>query len=150
MQYSKKNQVLQKLDYLDKRNQMSNVILRNWNDPLFGGMGTNGIHQEFLGDPTLRDHVFLGVENLMANAVAGKVNITWQDSQPDVEGFYVYVSADKYSGYRLVNEDILTDKSVTISTISGDLYVMLRSVKTTNTIGGVFKNLGAGQIKEIL
>lgn len=129
---------------------MSSIILQNWNNRSNSPYpDTPGVHVAFMGDPTLKDYVFAGVQNLVTSVDRTQVTISWQDSQPDIEGYFVYASADKYSGYRLVNQAPVLAKSTVVSLQSNERFIMVRSVKSQNTFGGIFKNLSAGVIKSL-
>lgn len=114
--------------------------------------GTDWIHNEFLGDPTLRMYLFAAAENLSLSRNGNNVNVSWTASpDPDVVGYHIYKSTSITDTFKLLNPDyrnVLNYVDVNPSTRK-NVY-MVRAVKLQNTMtGSVFVNLSSGIIDSI-
>jgi hypothetical protein len=119
-------------------------------------VGIKQVHQELLGDPTLR--MFMGdipdVQSVSANQPAGKpVRVSWQRVFDDnVVGYNVYKSTNGYTGpYTKLNDEPLTNTYFTDSLLfEGEVHYMVRVVALTITPSGSFLNEGRGIIKSLV
>jgi hypothetical protein len=118
-------------------------------------VGIMQVHQELLGDPTLR--MFMGevpmVKSLSVSQPAGKpVKISWSQVFDDNDGYNVYKSTKGMNGpYIKLNDSPLKVTRFTDSLLfEGEVYYMVRVVKKTITPSGSFYNEGRGVIKSLI
>jgi Secretion system C-terminal sorting domain len=115
-------------------------------------IGAGSIHNEFLGDPTLRMYLSAPASNLTMATNVSVVNCNWSAStDTGVIGYYVYRAASLSDTFKLLNQNYTTALSFMDNTApAGKNVYMVRSVKLQNTISsGSFLNLSAGVIDSI-
>ena len=122
------------------------TVLATWNRAesyFFTGYGRM-VHVSLMGDPTLRDFYLPQISGLnLANADA-TIRLSWADDS--AEGYYIYKSANRHSGYQLVNTVPVTQTTFQFTPDTNDHFVMIKAVKTQETFGGIFQNLSTGVI----
>ncbi len=115
--------------------------------------GSNFIHNELLGDPTLKMYAYETPQNLLlTNANNTAVELSWTASSDlSVTGYYIYRTASLNNPFTLLNTIPVSSLSFTDNTaLLGKNYYMVRAVKLQNTISsGTFKNLSAGIMDSI-
>ena len=115
--------------------------------------GSNFIHNELLGDPTLKMYAYETPQNLvLTNANNTAVELSWSASSDlSVTGYYIYRTASLNNPFTLLNTIPVSSLSFTDNTaLLGKNYYMVRAVKLQNTISsGTFNNLSAGIIDSI-
>lgn len=115
--------------------------------------GSNFIHTELLGDPTLKMYLYDPPKNLLtANVNDTTVHLSWSASDDvNVTGYYVYRSASLSSQFALLNPNPVSTLNFTDNTpLIGKNIYMVRAVKLQNTISsGTFYNLSNGIIDSI-
>lgn len=114
--------------------------------------GANWIHNEFLGDPTLRMYLFGPAQNLSLSRNGNNVNCSWGASpDADVVGYHIYRATSITDTFKLLNPDYRNILSfVDNSPSTGKNVYMVRAVKLQNTMtGSVFVNLSSGIIDSI-
>ena len=117
--------------------------------------GNKQVHQELLGDPTLR--MFMGnvpeIKSVSAYQPAGKpVNISWQRVFEDNDGYNVYKSTEGHDGpyVKLNDEPLHLTRFTDSNLVEGEVFYMVRVVKNTITPSGSFLNEGRGEIQSII
>lgn len=109
--------------------------------------GEGGVHTALLGDPTIRAHVVAPASDLKAGFTCGKVALEWTASpDPEVSGYHVYRSPEKYSAYTRLTTSAITEIFFTDENPSGDtIYYQVRAVKKqTSPGGGIYWNNSTG------
>jgi hypothetical protein len=114
--------------------------------------GLGSIHNEFLGDPTLRMYLSAPASNLVITTNGNIVNCNWSAStDTGVIGYYVYRAASLTDTFKLLNQNYITALNFIDNTASsGKNVYMVKAVKLQNTINnGSFFNLSAAVIDSI-
>jgi len=114
--------------------------------------GEGGVHTALLGDPTIRAHIVAPVADLKASFACGKVALEWTASpDPEVSGYHVYRSSEKYGAYTRLTTSAITEIFFTDENPVGDtIYYQLRAVKKqTSPGGGVYWNNSTGTMTSI-
>ena len=116
--------------------------------------GSNFIHTELLGDPTLKMYLYDPPKNLVTAIVNDTtVHLSWSASNDvNATGYYVYRSASISSPFALLNPNPVSTLNFTDNTpLIGKNIYMVRAVKLQNTISsGTFYNLSNGIIDSII
>ncbi len=115
--------------------------------------GSNFIHTELLGDPTLKMYMYAPPQNMfLSNTVPATVNLSWSAStDAGVTGFYIYRTTSLNNKFILLNANPVAALSFidNAAPLGTNIY-MIRAVKSQNTISsGTFNNLSAGIIDSI-
>ena len=115
--------------------------------------GSNFIHTELLGDPTLKMYLYDPPQNLVSAIVNDTtVHLSWSASNDvNATSYYVYRSASISSPFALLNPNPVSTLNFTDNTpLIGKNIYMVRAVKLQNTISsGTFYNLSNGIIDSI-
>lgn len=111
------------------------------------GYAATGVHTVLLGDLTLRTDYIKPPTNLQLTSGTnmGAV-LNWTAStDPNVVGYYVYSSDDKYGEYEL--KSVLVNNGTTFTDYAGtdgNKWYMVRAVKLEQTPSGTYYNLSLG------
>lgn len=115
--------------------------------------GSNFIHTELLGDPTLKMYVYEPPQNLvLTNVSSVTTKIAWSASiDTNVTGYYLYKTNALSNPFTLINANPVSTLSfIDSSVLPGNNIYMIRAVKPQSTISsGTFNNLSAGIIDSI-
>ena len=116
--------------------------------------GSNFIHVELLGDPTLKMYLYAPPQNLLLSqgATNNIVVLSWNAStDTTVTGYFIYRTNSLSNRFTLLNTTPITTINFTDNTASpGKNIYMVRAVKSQKTVAsGTFKNLSNGIIDSI-
>jgi len=106
----------------------------------------NVIHISLMGDPSLRSDMFAPPTNLLVTANGSSASLSWTASTgANVSGYHVYNSSNPYSGYTLLNSNLINGTSYTHSgtQVLGP-YFMVRAERLEETGSGTYFNLSQG------
>ncbi len=116
--------------------------------------GSDFIHNELLGDPTLKMYMYDPPHNLvLSNTVPAIANISWSPStDAGVIGYYIYRTSSLSIPFTLLNATPVNVLSYIDNTASlGKNIYMIRAVKSQSTISsGTFNNLSTGIIDSFI
>lgn len=115
--------------------------------------GSNFIHVELLGDPTLKMYVYDPPKNLTLSTINNPVvNLSWtQSTDPGVIGYYIYRTNNLNNKFTLLQTNPVTTLSFTDNNAPiGKNYYLVRAVKLQITkSSGSFYNLSAGILDSV-
>ena len=107
---------------------------------------SRSIHQNLIGDPTLKNDIVAPVSNVLATNSSGNVILTWSISPDVILGYYVYKKNNTSGFYDRITPTIITTNSFTdvgaIETFSKTY--MVRAIKLENVVSGTYYNLSLG------
>ncbi len=132
------------------------LYLKKYPNGIIYTVGIRQVHQELLGDPTLK--MFMGnipsIRSLSVHQPAGKpVELTWQKALgKDIIGYNVYKSTTGFNGpYVKLNTKPLTDtKFIDKLLFEGEVHYSVRTIIKTTSPSGTFLNEGRGIIKSLI
>lgn len=108
-------------------------------------------HLALMGDPTLTlySSAVPKPKNVSVTQPAGDfVHISWEPSDGDVDGYFVYKSFSQNGDFFLLNQSpIKGTEFVDSSLYEGFVYYMVRAVKTIENNSGTFAMLSRGAIQ---
>ena len=119
---------------------------QNNKNTYYAGCTNRGIHVGLLGDPTLRMHIVRPVSNLKS-AVTGSqtIRLSWDQSEDDVIGYYVYKLDTTSNRYLKISESPVTETYFEDKLPeAGNNYYMVRTLKLSKVVSGSYFNLSQG------
>jgi hypothetical protein len=103
------------------------------------------IYIALMGDPTLRLDPVAPVLGLNGSASAAGVQLSWEPSPGEVEGYYVYRSLTPAGPFTRLTSELVTGTAFTDTDLSSSVYTyMVRAVKLQSTPSGTYYNPSQG------
>lgn len=114
----------------------------------YSGFGPRYTHVALMGDPTLRLHPVPMVRNLTALQEGSKINLSWENTDPEQNLFAVYLVNDE--SIQLLDM-VENENSYTIQcpTPNAKMTIMVKAVELTETASGSYYNGSTGLMTEI-
>lgn len=115
-------------------------------------VGESGAHTALLGDPTLRAHVVAPPTDLVVENACTGVQLSWNASADDVDGYHIYRSLSNDGPYTRISTDMLTETSFFDgNTVADTLFYQVRAIQTqVSPGGGVYLNNSVGPIAHLV
>ncbi|MBK8700727.1 MAG: hypothetical protein IPN29_14790 [Saprospiraceae bacterium] len=117
-----------------------------------GGFGAGAVHIALIGDPTLIQYPFKGIDSLAAEVQDNTVRLHWtRATEEGALGYFVYRKTTGELKFTLLNETISADTTFTDECVNQGKYsYMVRTVKLETTGSGSFYNLSPGKATEVI
>jgi hypothetical protein len=110
-----------------------------------GNYSTHCMHIALMGDPTLRMHVLAPAYGLGIVNDSNRINIGWNASPENIDGYYVFRSASEFGKYSRISPTLISGTSFTdFSPAAGENYYMVRAVKLQESPSGSYYNMSTG------
>lgn len=107
--------------------------------------GSHQVHASLLGDPTLRMHPVIPVNNLRGNVSGSSITLTWGAStDSDIQGYLVYRGSGPGGTFTKLTSSPITSTSFTDSAYSANATYMVRAVKLERSGSGTYYNPSQG------
>lgn len=113
--------------------------------------GTDYIHHNLMGDPSLRLHPIAPPENLQLRIAGSGVELNWEASaDTDILGYHVYRAANRLGPYQRLNAELLTGTAYTDDARSdGASWYQVRAVRWEQTPTTRYLNASIGTFNAI-
>jgi hypothetical protein len=110
--------------------------------------GARFVHVALMGDPTLRTDYIQPPTNVVLTSTGNTgATVTWTASaDPDVIGYYVYRSDDRFGAYSKRSNLLTATTFNETGGTNGIKYYMVRAVKLETTPSGTYNNLSIGNV----
>lgn len=110
-----------------------------------GGWYTRQVHTALLGDPTLRMHPVIPVNNLRGTASGSTMALTWNASgDSDIVGYHVYRGSGPRGYFTRVTSSPITSTSFNDGAFTSGTVYMVRAIKLERSGSGTYFNASQG------
>jgi hypothetical protein len=104
-----------------------------------------GVHAALLGDPTLRMHPVIPVNNLRGTANGGSMSLSWNGSgDSDIVGYHVYRGNGPGGGFNRITSNPIGSTSFTDNSYSAGAVYMVRAIRLERSGSGTYYNGSQG------
>lgn len=111
----------------------------------------SSVHMALMGDPTLCNRHLAPVKGLSAQSVNKTVNLRWNKSYGNFDGYVVYRHDTAKNIFHRVSRYVVKDTFYTDSFnyFSGNYRYIVRTIKKETTASGSYFNLGGGSTTDV-